>query len=115
MKQLIAVLLPVLILFAGCGDARTPEAMAEGLCECMHPMAESMAVIKELSVRGETDDLEAAMNQLDKVGEEVDACMTELERQYGEALTDEETAIKAAMAKQCPGVAAAMEEANALF
>ena len=115
MKRLIAVISPILILFAGCGYARSPEAMAEGLCECMQPMAESMAVIKELSARGETADLEAAMNQLDNVAGEVDACMTELERQYGEALTNEETAIKTAMAQQCPEVAAAMEEANALF
>ncbi len=115
MKQLNALLFAALLFLAGCGSSQTPEAMAEGLCRCMQPMAESMTVIKELSAGGEIDRLEEAMTQLDEVAAEVDECMNGLEDQYGEALTAEEEAIREAMMEQCPEVVAAMEEASALF
>jgi len=106
---------PALVLLSSCGASSSSAAMAADLCRCMQPMAESMALIKELSVSGRPDELDQAMRELDETGAAVDACMTDLEKQYGEALTTEEGAIKESMAAQCPDVVAAMEAAGAIF
>ena len=107
----LALLLPA----AACRPSKADvERMAAGACDCMRPLAESLAAAGR-SAAGTPEDFEAFMESVEAAADAADDCMETLESNYGDELSDRETEIREAMQRRCPEVTEAMEAAETGF
>lgn len=98
-------------VLSSCSDKAAGD-MADDLCRCMQPVAESYATMEKMAATGDHEGLQQRMAELDSLTTEADGCMNALENKYGEALETSEKAIRAQMTRRCPEVVRVMNTAE---
>ena len=116
MKKTIQLLLCVTILAAaGCSQQKDKyAAFAEDFCTCMKPMAEFQKEIMTMMSEGKQEEIMGMLERGQKIDEDGQACMAELEKKHGRIEGEEaETKAMEALRKTCPDIMALMEESAA--
>lgn len=127
MKKFLSssVLFAVILLAFGCQndvDSNNPntqstqksmdyKGMAQDLCQCMSPLMEMQQKIAKLSAEGKTDEIQELLTTVEKLSEDGDKCVAELEEKYGVIEDENEQKANAAFQKACPEIAQMLNNA----
>lgn len=87
------------------------DAMATEMCDCSADMLGGMQKLQELTAAGDTKGLEALAAEMEPKAAEMEKCIAALEAKYPgiEGNAEYEAKAEAALAKNCPEYAKAME------
>lgn len=112
MKNTTLFLLLSLVLFS-CKSEKTTDfdKMAEELCACMTPLVKLNDQVQDLSAAGDTEGVADLYAELEAEFARSEKCATDLEEKYGAMNAPEEEAkAQAALRKNCPKVAALINQ-----
>jgi hypothetical protein len=110
MKNSIKLALLVCLAAAGCKSKDKYEAMAEDLCTCMKPMADLQKKLMSMIDEGRQEDIMNLSEEAQKVDEDGQACIRQLEKKHGQIKgAEEETKAMDALRKICPDIVELME------
>lgn len=105
--------LSLLLVTLACHRGPDIGSMATDMCDCMQPVAEAFNTIRSAPDDITPEEMSTLMDDMEAEMEAFEACSERLEEKYGEALHQEEEAIRQAMDERCPEVTATMREAEA--
>lgn len=115
MKKLILPFLAILLL-AACKntskDTKDYNQMAIDLCNCMRPLADMNQQIKSLVREGKTQEVADLFAEVERIAAEGETCATSLEEKYGVVEGASEEKATAALKKNCPDIAAMLEQSE---
>lgn len=81
------------------------EGMANGLCECLRPLADMQGTVEALLAKQDTTALNAMLPELQEISSRTEACVQALEAKYGVVTGEDEAKADAAFSKVCPDIA----------
>lgn len=122
MKLIIRTLFSALflaVIFSACKSEPAKkqkdfDAIAKELCDCMQPLAEWNAKVKEISATQDEEAVKKMFDELGGISEKSYACADKLEQKYGEITADEEEQAEEALQKACPQIAEFMNQVKDL-
>ena len=109
MKIIPLAFILIVSLLMSCKGKNSTEQIAEELCDCLRPIAEVYEATQNLSAEDSAEDIQAAMDKMEKAAAEGDACADRINEKYGD-LENQQEEIEAAMQRVCPNVAKTMQE-----
>lgn len=109
MKIIPLAFVLIISLLISCKGKNSTEQIAEELCDCLRPIVEVYEATQNISEEDRTEDIQIAMDKMEKAAAESDACADRINEKYGD-LENQQEEIEAAMQRVCPNVAKVMEE-----
>ena len=103
----------LLLALAGCQSAEdTPERIAQDICDCMRPLAQSYEGVKAAAGRNDLDALHRYAEEMERLMSKKEE---KIEAKYGALEGARGEQVKAAMQQTCPDIVATINEAEAEF
>ncbi|MCB0571800.1 MAG: hypothetical protein KDC66_18665 [Phaeodactylibacter sp.] len=112
MKQHYFLWVLLAVQFACQSAADTPGRIAEDICDCMRPLAQSYKGVQDATSR---NDLEALQRYAEEMERVMSDCGSQIEKKYGPLEGERGEQVKAAMQLACPDVVATLNEAESEY
>ncbi|MFN7118566.1 MAG: hypothetical protein ACK4TA_17340 [Saprospiraceae bacterium] len=109
MKTIYLACLFIISLLWSCSNNNKNDQIAKELCSCLRPIVNVYQETKGLNENDSPEDIQTAMEKMERAAAESDACADRMNAQYGD-LADQQEAIEAAMERNCPDIVSTMSE-----